>query len=565
MRIKFFAGCGFLLNTIFFATYYSVAKEALGRIDPLVFSFFEMITLVPVALLIILCTWRYMTRAVVKRGILLGSVLCLALFTIAIALKYTTATSTAFFPALNGFVAALIAWTLFRQPMKRWTWVAGIISLMGALLLIFTSSFGNIRGTLIAFLGGLFYTAYIFLGDEERKNDRSSWALFGIELLTTAVWASLVVLLFGDWQSVHPSMPRDLWIVLYVSIACTFVPTLITVLGQKHISPVTVSFIYILEPVLGAIVAFFYLHETLPIQGYIGGGLVVLGAVVHTWGTMDRSPEKLSVSREGNSSWFGTLAYPALGSVLGFLLLYKLGGFPPTSWHEVSQIWSQIPHSIQQGQGTYIVLLMVQAGGWLVAWISVLLMGCMALYHTLQRLGEAANSSERKRLESVPHMVQPALAQTLPSAPVEPRRQLKPSVPVPQMARAARTQNTQFVSFESHEQVRPSLPKPQAGQPMPWPPVATRIPQHSQPVHATQSVHRTTTGQVLQPARRVRTTVRLPEQPTWYGEVMRPDTSPDALASGKGYMTPITEPLNMGPRNAEVAQPSNRRTSLVQH
>jgi len=29
--------------------------------------------------------------------------------------------------------------------------------------------------------------------------------------------------------------------VLYVSVACTFIPTLITVLLQKYISPVTVS------------------------------------------------------------------------------------------------------------------------------------------------------------------------------------------------------------------------------------------------------------------------------------------------------------------------------------
>ena len=101
MRIKLIAGCAFLLNTIFFATYYSVAKEALSRIDPIVFTFFEMVSLAPLALVIILWTWRDITRAVIKRGILLGSVLCLALFTIAIALKYTTATSTAFFPAMK--------------------------------------------------------------------------------------------------------------------------------------------------------------------------------------------------------------------------------------------------------------------------------------------------------------------------------------------------------------------------------------------------------------------------------------------------------------------------------
>ena len=38
--MKRLAGFAFLLNTLLFATYYAVAKEALGRIDPIsVFMF----------------------------------------------------------------------------------------------------------------------------------------------------------------------------------------------------------------------------------------------------------------------------------------------------------------------------------------------------------------------------------------------------------------------------------------------------------------------------------------------------------------------------------------------
>jgi drug/metabolite transporter (DMT)-like permease len=392
MRMKLIAGCGFLLNTIFFATYYSVAKEALGRIDPIVFTFFEMISLVPAGLLIVLCTWKSLNRTVVKRGILLGSLLCLALFTIAIALKYTTATSTAFFPALNGFLAAIIAWMLFREPVRGHTWVAGILSLGGTLLLIFSSSGGNLRGTLIAFLGGIFYVGYVFLSDHEQKDEKAQWALFGIELLATATWSCLVVLLFGNWQAVHPILPKDVLVVLYVAIACTFLPTLITVLLQNYISPVTVSFIYILEPVLGALIAFLYLHERVPVQDYLGGGLVVFGAIIHTLGTVGRGHSEKKRRTEKTSSrfiksavgsWVSTLLYPGIGCILGLILLCYLGGVPPVAWGDVFRLWPQFSLYIQQGQTTYVVLLLVRAGGWLVAWLSVLLMGCMAFYHAL--------------------------------------------------------------------------------------------------------------------------------------------------------------------------------------
>jgi drug/metabolite transporter (DMT)-like permease len=463
MRIKLLAGSGFLLNTIFFATYYAVAKEALNRIDPIVFTFFEMVILAPVALLIILCSWKSMTQAVIKRGVLLGSTLCLALFTIAIALKYTTATSTAFFPALNGFVAAIIAWALFREPMKGQTWLAGGVSLAGAALLIFSSSMGNLRGTLIAFLGGLFYTCYVFLCDREQKDETAAWPLFGVELLTTALWANLVALLFGDWQGVHPLVPKDIWVVIYVSTACTFVPTLISVLLQKYISPVTVSFIYILEPVLGALIANLYLQEVLPIQGYIGGGLVVVGALIHTWGGIGKPVEKGVPARRleypaKRGSWVSTILYPSLSCVLGAALLSHLGGFPPTAWQDVSQI-SQLSQDIQQGQGMYVTILLVQAGGWLVAWISVLLMGLLALYHLLQSLMQPAQPQKSVRAVVVPRtVVRP------PSARVQPVRRLE---------------------------------KP--------------------PVQVVRELERP----VGQAARRVRTTVRLPEQSTWYGEAVR--------------------------------------------
>ena len=293
MKMNVIAVFAFLANAVLFATYYAVAKEALGRIDPILFTFFEMTTLAPVALGILALTCHQLTWTVVKRGVLLGSCLCLALFTIAIALKYSTATGTAFFPALNGFLAALITWLFFRQPMNKATLCAGILSLVGTSLLFMNSEMGGMRGAVIAFLGGLFFTIYVFLSDDRHKEsakqeELAPWPLFGVELLTMALWACLVALLFGNWQAFHPLFPKDALVILYVAGACTLLPTYLTVLMQKHISAVSISFIYILEPILGAIIANFYLHEVLPPYGYLGGGLVIVGAFLHTLGNVEQ-------------------------------------------------------------------------------------------------------------------------------------------------------------------------------------------------------------------------------------------------------------------------------------
>src|SRR5438046_8687825 len=96
MKLKVVACLLFLLNTFLFATYYSVSKEALGRIEPIVFSFCEMVTLLPAAVCILVITRKDLNKTGIKRGGLLGSRLRLSLIKYAIGLKYTTGTRTDF-------------------------------------------------------------------------------------------------------------------------------------------------------------------------------------------------------------------------------------------------------------------------------------------------------------------------------------------------------------------------------------------------------------------------------------------------------------------------------------
>ena len=420
MKMKVIAGFAFLVNTVLFATYYAVAKEALGRIDPIVFTFFEMTTLAPVALAILAFTYQKLTWTLIKRGVLLGSCLCLALFTIAIALKYSTATGTAFFPALNGFLAALIAWLVLRQPMNKATWLAGLLSVAGTALLIANSEMGGMRGTAIAFLGGLFFTLYVFLSDNGPKEAEHHkpvvhWPLLAVELLTMALWASLVVLLFGDWQAFHPSFPKDGLIILYVAGACTFLPTLIAILMQRHISAVSISFIYILEPVVGVVVAHFYLHEVLPLAGYLGGALVVVGAFVHTWGSVARPTQEtlqeqyIQTSQSFAAEVYSSYLSPILYCCSGFLVLYGLGGFPPQAWRELAPLvpillnWlhpehramsSMILNTLLQGpQRQSFLLLLVQGLCWLIGWGVCTGITCIMFFHILTR-GKAKRSGK---------------------------------------------------------------------------------------------------------------------------------------------------------------------------
>jgi hypothetical protein len=188
------------------------------------------------------------------------------------------------------------------------------------------------------------------------------------------------------------------------------------VLLQKYIKPLTVSFIYMLEPVLGAVVAYIYLHETLSVYGYIGGALIVMGTIINTWGTaqpptgepaiqsasalyathdqgFDTATSGLAgrnvLSRRQRLTRVGayllaTPSYSLLCCCLGAMVAYKLGGFPPPAWSVLFHMGIQLPMYMQQ-EPAVILLLVAQSLSWFIAWVAMGMMGLLTAYRVLDR------------------------------------------------------------------------------------------------------------------------------------------------------------------------------------
>lgn len=105
--MKLLARCAFLLVTVLWGSFYAVAKGALAHTDPIIFTFFETLTLVPIALVLLIMHRKALSLAILKRGILLGSCLCIATLTITVSETFTSATTTAFFPSMEASLPPL--------------------------------------------------------------------------------------------------------------------------------------------------------------------------------------------------------------------------------------------------------------------------------------------------------------------------------------------------------------------------------------------------------------------------------------------------------------------------
>ncbi len=284
--MKALALCLLALNPVLWASYFIISKEALAAVDPVAFATLELSMAALPAAGLLLAFRKRITVGAVQAGLGLGAVLFCAVLASTVALYFTTATNTAFFPALNGAIAALIAVLFLKQRLSRGGLMACGLSAAGAGLVIAGSVRfgGNPMGDLIALGAAILYTLYIFAVDrqtERAAGDGQLWVIISVEMLFMAALGWALFLLRGGTPQILFGAPALLKAGLYVGLFTTFVPAVIALAFQRHVPPLTVALLYVPEPVWAAIGARLLQGETVSALGYLGGGLIVLGALVN--------------------------------------------------------------------------------------------------------------------------------------------------------------------------------------------------------------------------------------------------------------------------------------------
>ena len=276
----------FVLNTVLWGLYFAVTKSVLGRVDPWLFGFLELAATTPVALALLLRYGRHLTRPLLRQALGLGLTFALNTVLVTLALCFTTATNTGFFPAVGGLLAAGVT-ALLGQRVARRTWWAGGLGLAGALGLLLTGrAAGHGWGDVLALGGALAYLGSVFQADRlSHAAGPALWAVLGVELLTTAAVLALPVLALGRWGGAAALHPPDLALIVGVGLGASLLPAASALAFQKYVPPVTVEFIYALEPVMAVLAARWLLHETLSPAGWAAGALILTGTVLHAWPT----------------------------------------------------------------------------------------------------------------------------------------------------------------------------------------------------------------------------------------------------------------------------------------
>jgi drug/metabolite transporter (DMT)-like permease len=177
--------------------------------------------------------------------------------------------------------ALLLLWlrVVHKRHVARSLWAAVALSMLGSAFVVDVFGGGSgldALGVLAAVCGAV--TFVIYLVSSERAGQR-------YDAFTTLLWGFGFATAF--WVVVAPvwtfpfellSSPRNIALGLGVSVIGTLVPFLLMVTALRHLPAARVAVVAMLEPVLGAVIAWGVHDQTLAAT-QIAGGVVVLAAI----------------------------------------------------------------------------------------------------------------------------------------------------------------------------------------------------------------------------------------------------------------------------------------------
>jgi drug/metabolite transporter (DMT)-like permease len=193
---------------------------------------------------------------------------------------------------LAPLLVALWARFAYHEPVRRRIWIALGLALAGLALIVNVVGGGvslSTAGVLFALGGAFTYALYVLLAEHVvGGRDPVSLLAWGF-LFTSVFWAVLVpwwsfpghaltreTSLLGHLHAVH----LPVWVLAaWMIVLGTIVPFFLLVSALRHLSATRVGIVAMLEPVVGALVAWVWLGESLGgVQ--LAGAAVVLSAIV---------------------------------------------------------------------------------------------------------------------------------------------------------------------------------------------------------------------------------------------------------------------------------------------
>jgi len=220
---------------------------------------------------------REIPRSTWKRGAILGILIGVGLLVQNQGLSMTTASNAGFITGMMVIFTPLAQIILEKKKPKLGNFIGIVVVTVGLYLLTKPGGDGGIRpGDVLVLFSSVLFGIYIVYLDVYSKEEDFIQLGF-VQILSVAV----VSFFFLPFETVHVQFTAaSIAIVCFFALIATVVTTYVQNRYQKETTPTAAVIIFSVEPVIGAILAYFVLNEIMGWIGVAGGALIVGGILV---------------------------------------------------------------------------------------------------------------------------------------------------------------------------------------------------------------------------------------------------------------------------------------------
>lgn len=215
-------------------------------------------------------------KTTIRSGIIAGSVLFIAASLQQVGLIYTTAGKAGFITSLY-IVLVPILGIYLKQKTQLTTWVGAIIAATGLYFLSINESLTIEFGDFLEIVGAFFWAMHILLIDKFVKNV-DAVKLSSVQFAICSILSLITAFIFEDVSL--STISQATVPILYGGIMSAGVAYTLQAIGQKHAKPGPAAIALSMESVFAAIGGILILSETLPIRGYFGCALMLIGMLI---------------------------------------------------------------------------------------------------------------------------------------------------------------------------------------------------------------------------------------------------------------------------------------------
>ncbi len=202
-----------------------------------------------------------------RGGLLAGVAYALGLWLQGWGTKFTTASNSAFITGLNVIYVHLYSAIIMRRYSLKLC-LALILSISGLYLLTTPTTGFNI-GDLLVLAGSFMWALQIILVDRYSRGDPLIFTLF--EMVPALTFLIPDVLLYG---SISVSV-NVLLLITYLAFVCSNAAFALQVFGQRYVSPAVTAIVFLLEPVVAAVLSYVVLNEVITSIKALGASLIL--------------------------------------------------------------------------------------------------------------------------------------------------------------------------------------------------------------------------------------------------------------------------------------------------